>query len=341
MPGVFEKSPSACHEGRAASDNRSVEADQAKPDAQRSLWIAEPRVRKALRRYFEKRAPGSDVDDLVQTTLAEALASERAPAARSEWDLWLYGIAHHKLADHFRRRRRESPLEDSPEEAAAESAHHGARELLDWAERELPESDHAQTTLEALLEEADGESLESLARARSMPPARLRQRAVRLREHFRVRWATYLAVLGVLGVVAVIAVRQLMLVCCAPPPIIVEDVPLPPAEPPRPELERGRELRRAALERCRARAFEECLKGLAAARELDPDGDTATEVVEQRAAARRALEAPPAPSSSAAPLPTTTSPRSTPPAPTSEAPARPVPRRKTTQSSSLSEPSLK
>jgi DNA-directed RNA polymerase specialized sigma24 family protein len=294
-----------------------VEPEQAQEGAERSLWIAEERVQNALRRYFERRASRNDVDDLVQTTLADALAAKRAPADRAEWDQWMYGIARHKLADHFRRSRNESPL-DEAEAAAAESAHQEARELLKWAERELPEGEHAKTTLEVLLEEADGESIESLARARSLPPARLRQRVVRMREHFRSRWALYLAVLGVFGVTVVFVVHHLL----SPPPEIAEEI-RPPVSP---MMDEARELRRLAFEKCRAQAFEECLKGLDSARELDPKGDAATEVVEQRAAARRALDArvpvpapspsssPPAPSSrtlEVTPLPTA-KPRSTP-----------------------------
>jgi RNA polymerase sigma-70 factor (ECF subfamily) len=300
-----------------------VEAEQAEQGARQSLWIAEARVQDALRRYFERRASRNDVDDLVQTTLADALAATRAPSDRAEWDRWVYGIARNKLVDHFRRRKDESPL-DEAEMAAAESAHQEARELLKWAERELPRGEQAKTTLEVLLEEADGESLESLARARSLPPARLRQRVVRLREHFRSRWAVlYLVVVGVFGVVAGVVVHHLL----SPQPEIAEEIrpPVPPVPPVPPEIDEARELRRLAFEKCRAQAFEECLKGLDSARVLDPIGDAATEVVEQRAAARRALDAQnpaPQPSSRVVPAPTATTP-STPPttAPT------PVPRR--------------
>jgi hypothetical protein len=82
------------------------------------------------------------------------------------------------------------------------------------------------------------------------------------------------------------------------------------------KVEEAHGLREKALERCRERAFEDCLKGLDQARALDPVGDDAEAIQSARAAARAALEpkapeplpepepsAMPAPSTSAAPSP--------------------------------------
>jgi DNA-directed RNA polymerase specialized sigma24 family protein len=241
------------------------------------------------------------VDDLVQATLVEVVASTSAPRERPAWNLWVFGIARHKLADFFRERSRVAPLLAETEIAAApEAVPPSARELLRWAERELPEGEHAQGTLEALLEEADGEALEELARTRAVPAARLRQRVARLRRHFRTRWALQVAAIGsILGVVVLVWWR---LQDRVPTPTITAEV-LREVAPGY----RARALRRAALEECGKGAFDECVRGLDAAKRLDAAGDAATDVVEARRAAQRALEAPTPTPSNVAPLPSSSS----------------------------------
>ena len=291
-------------------------------DSPSSTWVAEPAVRAALKRFFARRAPESDVEDLVQGTLAAVLTASNAPPVRSEWNRWVYGIARHKLADNFRERPREVPL-DEDHDAPAEAAPHSVRDLLEWAKRELPPGEHAETTLEALLEEADGATFEELARERNMPPTRLRQRATRLRSHLTERWA--MAGLAVIAVIAV--VTGLLLSRRAPvAPIVTEEPRLPTPDPsmespvPPTPRELAGELRRKGLESCGAEAFEECVQRLDEAKALDPDGESLPEVV----AARRRAAAHAKPSH-VAPKPTATAAPT--PAP-SAAPSRPVRPRK-------------
>ena len=70
-----------------------------------------------LRAFFRRRAgtASDEVEDLVQETLI-AVHSRRATYDRSRmFSAWLFAIARYKMIDHFRRRRRECPVEDLAE----------------------------------------------------------------------------------------------------------------------------------------------------------------------------------------------------------------------------------
>ncbi len=74
-------------------------------------WLAEHGD--ALFRYACLRVRDRDAaEDLVQETLLAALQSHRNFAGRSSERTWLIGILRHKLADHWRRIGRETPLEN-------------------------------------------------------------------------------------------------------------------------------------------------------------------------------------------------------------------------------------
>ena len=59
--------------------------------------------------YFIVRVGGRvDVaEDLTQETILAAAASESRPSVGTPVMAWLYGIARHKLIDHYRREERE------------------------------------------------------------------------------------------------------------------------------------------------------------------------------------------------------------------------------------------
>lgn len=277
------------------------------PTPTRTALLADPGLRRALEGFFRKRVPATDVDDLVQATLADALAAERAPTSESDLRRWVHGIARNKALDLYRSRQREIPKDFAEDDVAALSGEESARDLLRWAERELPDGEHAGRTLEWMLREGDGEKLEHIAREENVPGARVRQRISRLRQHFRARWAAQVAAL--LGIVLVIIsalwlARRLM----QPKPEIVR-------EPERvaPE-ERARSLRRAALEECKNQRFRRCIDGLDRARALDPKGDETSDVREARRVAGEHLAPPPPPEPvpSAAPVVPSSSPLSIP-----------------------------
>jgi hypothetical protein len=136
----------------------------------------------------------------------------------------------------------------------------------------------------------------------------VRQRVARLRRFFRERWAAQVAALGLLALLLAAGIAWWRNVLLRP-----DIVPERADRAPR-KLDEARELRERALERCRERAFEDCLRGLDKARALDPIGDDAETIQNARAAARDALspeptepEPAPPPSASAEPAPSPSS----------------------------------
>ncbi|MEB2325103.1 MAG: sigma factor, partial [Sorangiineae bacterium] len=168
--------------------------------------LGDPALRARLLGFVAARMAAAEAEDVVQTTLTDALAARRAPATRQEVERWLFAIAKNKIVDHYRRRRREVSHDgDLSDEVSADSAPLGARDLLRWAERELPAGEGADRTLEWMLREADGEKLEHIAAEQEVPAPRVRQRVTRMRQHYRRRWAVELGVAAALaGVVLAI-----------------------------------------------------------------------------------------------------------------------------------------
>jgi len=259
--------------------------------------IADAALRARLVRLVRGKVPPGEVDDVVQATLTEALAAEGAPEDPALLSRWVLGIARHKCADFYRRRHREVPVEGAGEnEIAGDAAPASARDLLRWAEEELPEGEPAERTLEWMLREADGDKLEHIAEEEAVPAPRVRQRVTRLRRHFRERWAAQVAALvaAVTLVVAGFALFRLYRVVVPGPTPIAK-------EPPRPELERARELRQEGLRHCDEGAWRPCLDRLDEAARLDPASNVGAEVERARARAKAELERAVSPTPSAAP----------------------------------------
>src|SRR5690349_18462552 len=100
--------------------------------------LGAPETRRFLCDYVRKRVGESDVDDVVQTVLVEALASDRVPEDETEIRKWLVGVARHKIADLHRRRGREQPAELPDIETAPGPVEE--RELARWAEEQANSS---------------------------------------------------------------------------------------------------------------------------------------------------------------------------------------------------------
>jgi DNA-directed RNA polymerase specialized sigma24 family protein len=199
--------------------------------------LADPALIASLSHFVRSRVPASEVDDIVQSALTEALAAERAPENADEVAAWVHGIARHKVVDWFRRSRREAPEDPFVTEAVAavEAPPESARDLLRWAQDELPEGEENARTLGWLLREGEGEKLESIAVDEDVPAPRVRQRVARLRKHYRVRWAAQVAALTALLAIAVLLVFALRKkkeeIAPLPSP---RAVPSAPQEPPTP-----------------------------------------------------------------------------------------------------------
>jgi DNA-directed RNA polymerase specialized sigma24 family protein len=164
-----------------------------------SPLLAAPSTRKLLTRYVARRVPACDVDDVVQATLCDALASGRAPDEAPDFQRWLLTIARFKVVDVHRAAARATPTEPTDVPAPpVPPAPVEALSLWRWAERQLPRG--AEVTLRWMLREAEGDKLEAIAADESLPAERVRQRVSRLRRWMRERWVAELAIVAVLAV---------------------------------------------------------------------------------------------------------------------------------------------
>jgi DNA-directed RNA polymerase specialized sigma24 family protein len=194
--------------------------------------VADPALRREVEAAVRRRVRGDDAEDVVQATLADVLSAPRVPEEPEEFRRFVFGVARNKVFDHFRRQKRYVSGETGAEAAAPEPPL-SARDILRWAEGELTDPE-AQSTLEWMLREGDGEKLENIARDAQVPAPRVRKRVSRLRKLLRERWAAELALIGALLVAAGIGAlywytsRPKDIVKREPPRVL----PLPPRELP-------------------------------------------------------------------------------------------------------------
>lgn len=224
-----------------------------------------------------KRVPESDVEDIVQAALTEAFESPNAPTDPEQLRRWVFGVAKHKVVDFHRKRGRETF--DVPEVPGGPAPHVEA-DLLRWAEKNLPEGDDAQATLDWMLREGEGEKLESIAASEKLPAPRVRQRVSRLRRHLKDNWQREVALLAAVGVV--LGALFLLLRRKEDPRIQFDPngIPMDP---------RAEAMRREGLERCAKSEWRPCLEKLDEAKRLDPAGDGRPEVQRAREGAEKAL----------------------------------------------------
>ena len=205
--------------------------------------LADPTLTAALSHFVRARVPAPEVEDIVQSTITEALDAEQHPDEEEDIVRWVHGICRHKVIDWFRRARREVPRDlESGEEApvaAAESAPQSAMDLLRWAKKELPAGEENEKTLEWMLREGEGEKLETIAAEANVPAPRVRQRVSRLRRYYKARWAAQTAALAALLLIALAIALSLRRrheeVAPAPGPSLVPTT-MPTAPPSAPEL---------------------------------------------------------------------------------------------------------
>jgi DNA-directed RNA polymerase specialized sigma24 family protein len=165
--------------------------------------ITDPSLASALSRFVRARVPESEVEDIVQATLSDALQAEQHPEQDEDIVRWVWGICRHKVVDWFRRMRREVPRDLEGDDAVpAESAPTSALDLMRWAQKELPAGKENEQTLEWMLREGEGEKLESIAAEANVPAPRVRQRVSRLRRYFKARWAAQTAAVAALLLVS-------------------------------------------------------------------------------------------------------------------------------------------
>jgi RNA polymerase sigma factor (sigma-70 family) len=264
-------------------------------------------LRSDLFKMVKGKVPEQDAEDIVQTTLMEALSSPTAPKDGEARRKWAFGVARNKIADYYRRSRRET---FEVPDVAAPPASHEERDMLRWAEEALPDGAEAPKTLEWMLREGEGEKLEAIAASEKLPAPRVRQRVSRLRRHLKQHWAKEVAVLAALGVIAVVA----FLLLRQKKDDIAKPQPDPSAHAPTP-MELAKKTRKDALEKCRQAAWDACERGLDEAKAVDPAGEDDPDVKAARAAASAAKQPAPTPSASPSatlpPIPTATTPPTT------------------------------
>ena len=262
--------------------------------------LGDPALRRSLEDFVRRRVPSSDVDDVVQTVLCDALAAAGRPAEPTELRRWLLGIARHKVVDLHRRAHREPPAELPEVEVGPPPLEE--RGLARWAEQQAGSTHDAQKTLAWMAREGEGEKLEAIAAEEQLPPARVRQRVSRMRRWMKERWTAELAAVAML---ALLAVGAWWLLRTREEPPVTKNPDAPPAiapEPPSP-LDRARSLRADALQACERNEWRPCLDGLDQARALDPEGEQAPAVGAARARAEDGLRSA-TPPDTAAPLAT-------------------------------------
>jgi RNA polymerase sigma-70 factor (ECF subfamily) len=100
-----------------ALDDRADEAlaRQARDDPEAFAELYGRYVDRVYRFVLIRTGSVPDAQDLTSQTFLAALESIGAYGGRGSFGGWLFGIARHKLADHYRRRRPEVPLDDAEE----------------------------------------------------------------------------------------------------------------------------------------------------------------------------------------------------------------------------------
>ncbi len=202
--------------------------------------VADPQLRREVEAAVRRRIRGEDAEDVVQATLADVLSAPGVPSEPDEFRRFVFGVARNKVFDHFRRQKRGTEgLHD--DELAAPEPPLSARDMLRWAEGELPDPD-ARSTLEWMLREGDGEKLEHIAEDARLPATRVRKRVSRLRKLLRERWAAELMLVGAALLLAGVALFYLLSRGLTPNDVVKREPvrplpssqPLPRVEPSRP-----------------------------------------------------------------------------------------------------------
>jgi DNA-directed RNA polymerase specialized sigma24 family protein len=161
--------------------------------------LADPRLHRDLARAVRRRLAPTDVDDVVQSTLTEALRAPSLPEAYEELRRFVFAIARQKVAEYYRRREREQ--RNALQVADEPPVPPPSRDLLDWAARAIPQEGHAEETLEWMLRESEGETLAEIAGSAQVPAPLVRKRVSRLRQHLRSAWSKEAAAMALLGLV--------------------------------------------------------------------------------------------------------------------------------------------
>ncbi len=185
----------------------AISVDTSPHEEDAGLLLALPATRRLLTKYVAQRVPASEVDDVIQATLCDALASGRAPNGADAFRRWILTIARFKVADTHRAAARHSLGELG--ELATPASPMEALSLAQWAERQMTPGENNEQTLRWMAREAEGDKLESIAEDEKVSAACVRQRVSRLRRFLRERWVAEFAAVAVLVLLAMAGARVL------------------------------------------------------------------------------------------------------------------------------------
>lgn len=202
--------------------------------------LADPALRRAVEAAVRRRVRGDEADDVVQATYTDVLAARQLPEDDEEFRRFVFGVARNKVFDHFRRQKR-TPEELSDDDADGGEQPLSARDILRWAEGELPDSE-ARDTLQWMLREGDGEKLEHIARDARVPAPRVRKRVSRLRKFLRERWAAELMLAGLAVLLGLLGALYYFASGRDPNDVVKGEPPRPAPSAPRAPLPRTQPL---------------------------------------------------------------------------------------------------
>ncbi|MBL9023945.1 MAG: sigma-70 family RNA polymerase sigma factor [Myxococcales bacterium] len=132
-----------------------------------------------------RRVPRTEVDDVVQSVLCDALAAGNVPPDPAEVPRWVMGIARHKIADFHRRAGRFQP-EAAVEAMAVDPVED--RDLLQRVVGETARCSSNQRVLGWIMREHAGDHLYEIAAEEDLPADVVRKRVSRFRQVLRARW---------------------------------------------------------------------------------------------------------------------------------------------------------
>jgi DNA-directed RNA polymerase specialized sigma24 family protein len=160
-------------------------------------------LRRNITAMLRTRVPHTEIDDVAQTVLCDALAAPHIPADPIELRRWLAGITRHKVAD-FHRQSKRTPamVSDETLDLGTAPPPYEEREILKSV-LEGTSSPRDRETMQWLVREHAGERLCEIAEETGVPAPVVRQRVSRLRRALRSRFMMLLLAVLVVGAGAV------------------------------------------------------------------------------------------------------------------------------------------
>jgi RNA polymerase sigma factor (sigma-70 family) len=276
----------------------------------RATFLSDPEVHAAVARVVRKLVRRDDVDDIVQSALASAMAAASYPAERDAFVAWLVARGRSRAIDHLRKKtRHERVVEGAPEgdvdalQTEAPGAASGTHDILEAARftrkrlAEQAANPRAATSVRWLSMHLRGVPYDEIGELERVPVLTVRQAVARLKKRLHAAWITAAAALLLyFGARALLERRQdVELAHPTPPPpsAVPSEAPsAPPAPSPaarwQTPLEVARSLRLDGTRECAEAKWAECWRDLYRAHEIDPAGeDKATSELRRKAAAHK------------------------------------------------------